>query len=147
MTTVIQFGRPQPPEPPKDDAPELIWVCRCGCKTFKLYADGHTECAGCGHHGAGPEDALWRSKLPDPPPNPQPEEPDGDNTISIQNLATSGAALQHVLRKADPEETSIVIILQTDGGVSIWGGIDGDEQDGWFDRRIAVAKKLLISKA
>lgn len=144
--SVIEFGRSNKPPEPKEPE-QLIWICaHCGCKTFKLYSDGMTECASCEHQGEDPADGEWRRRLAPLPTTPPPAEDPKALSLAITSMESSAAALQRTLRKADADRTALVILMHNDGGVSTWGEVVGPEQEAWFDRRIAEARQMLIPR-
>lgn len=107
--------------------------------THYVRANAAIECAQCGRIATGVDDG-WRLNLPATPAAPV--EPE-DGGLKVTDFNHSGAALRRVLDKADADKTSVVIVLQSDGAVSAWGCIDGDDQSDWFDRRIGMAKSML----
>lgn len=135
--SVVPFRPPSPPE-----AELMVWACNCGCLTFRLLSDGTTECAHC-KNISNPYDGRWFEALPEPDPIAE-TVPDG--AVVVTSLRTSGAALKNVLGKAEAERTAAVIIIQNDGGLSVWSqDFDSPETAAWFDRQLASARDMALT--
>lgn len=130
MSNVVSIHKREP----------LVWVCNCGCTTFKLYEGGMTECASCGIEGA--EGGEWVHELPEPPMVAKERLPD----TKVLSFADSPAsALRTFLSRADAETMVAAIFIHTNGRVRTWGGVDTKDRVRWLQRRLKDAKELLTS--
>ncbi len=125
---------------PKPKDSEYIWRCECGCLSWTLIGDGSAQCMQC---KAAPSNinGSWRKPLPDPSPSDGHAEP---KDVELVDMATSGANLSRTLSRATVEETAVVMVFQSHGGISTWGCVEGQEQIDWLDGRIASARKLVV---
>jgi hypothetical protein len=125
---------------PRRDADKIVWRCDCGCLTHFIRADDEVECAQCGTlaNGSGGE---WRRNLPDVPAIIG-EVESGD--VQVTDLNSADAAIKRVLRKVDADQMFALIVVNTDGSLSVWGRtLKTDDQRDWFDRKMADAKAFL----
>lgn len=139
--SVVKF-----PEPPTSNG-DLIWVCKCGCSSFELFADGRTQCCYCNEYSTGADDTNWREALPNTPAvrNPAPD----NGIVKVTRIGSSNSALKDVCDTATTDTTVCVIIVQNSGLVRTWGSEAWyvSPEVAWLDERIASARRMLISVA
>jgi hypothetical protein len=129
MGEVVGFKRPA-------DESRLVWVCNCGCTTFRLFADGHAECAGCETTANGePED--WRERLPATPAEPLQVEPDG---FAVKDIGDADVFLKRQAK--DAGRIASVVILHDDALISSWQRSDADPD--WIKTQLDHAKTRLV---
>lgn len=116
----------------------LVWVCKCGCSTFRLYEGGAVECASCGV--IGPEGGEWINEVPEPPMVAR-QQPIETKVISI--AGNDEQALNSMLVHADAKTMVAAIFIYTNNRVRVWGGIDDNKRIRWLARRLKDARELL----
>lgn len=114
----------------------LIWVCSCGCTTFRLFADGYAECAGCEERARG-EPEGWRERLPPEPAEPIQVEPDA---FAVKSIDDADVFLKRTANNA--ADIATVIILRADGTIATWQR--GDAVRGWIVEQLDHAKTRLV---
>ena len=139
MADIVAF----PSAVTEQDDTSTVWTCRCGCMSFWARADGELQCCQCDGVVSGADFGAWRKHLPAVPA--EPGQTSDDNVI-VTDLNSSPAALQRVLGKAGPS-TVAVIVLQEDGTLTAWGGVDAGDQEKWLKRMLRRARKMLMRQA
>lgn len=139
---VVQFQpkRSDPPPPPPQEVP--IWTCiDCGCMTFFLRADAHTECAHCHRLGSDAGDGEWRRRLPSVPA----EIPQVDPSFSAITNLSSPAIARKAWHKRASIDPVVLGAVHRDGTVSMWTeGVSTDEQHDWLACRLDRLKALIL---
>lgn len=138
MSEVIKFPGTEPED-------QLVWVCRCGCQSFILYADGRTECCNCEKISNDIDDAGWFRDKP-PAPDDPPELPK-EGVTNVVRIGGSMEALDRVIGRIEENRTAFVIVCQKDGVASTWKSDEFDRQDcgtWWLDQQLAVSRKMLL---
>lgn len=121
---------------------DLVWVCNCGCQTFRLRADGESECAACETLSAG-ETGGWRRRLPDPTFGA--DMPTTEGATSCTSLGSADAAIKRVLRKADPDNLAALATIHSDGRISTWSmDTDTRSRKAWLRKRMRTAYRLMV---
>lgn len=127
MSNIVEMPRREP----------LIWVCKCGCSTFKLYDSDEVECAQCGV--ISPAEAEW---VKDPTPK-NPAAP-----ASIERVIAVASSVEMTLRrllKDDPNKLVVLIAIEGSGKTITWADdCDTPERIAWLDRQLASARKMLV---
>jgi hypothetical protein len=140
--TVIPFTGPGNDNKPD---PNIIWVCRCGCMSFSLLADGRTECCHCNTiSNDADQDGDWRKRKPPTPDEPKDMPPEGE--FKVTRSGNSNAALRNVVSSAKVDDTSFVIVVQNDDVIRCWRSADfqdGDEVHR-VDDRLMMARSLIL---
>lgn len=129
MTNVVSLHNREP----------LVWVCRCGCSTFKLYEGGVSECANCNKQSA--DGGEWVNELPEPEGPVRDVLPD-TKIISLTD-ASPAAALRGMLNRVDADALTALIAIESNGRVRTWGGVDTEDRREWLDERLEDARGLL----
>lgn len=125
---VVQF-------PPPD---QLIYVCDCGCQSFRLYPSAAVECANCGLSHTVP-DAVgeWLKQLPDLPETITRTDA---GTITVKALRTPDFARAQVLRDlndwAKSGELELIVGYRTDGNGKNWSNVQTQDQKEWVLRKL-----------
>ncbi|TPM89854.1 hypothetical protein [Mesorhizobium sp. B2-1-3A] len=127
MSNVISFTKPEP----------CIWVCDCGCSTFKVYGDQHLECAQCGVTASA--EGEWVRE-------PVPEQARGPERVEQVTTMTSSAdwTLRKLL-KGTASPLVLVLAVEESGKATLWGAdYKTPDQIGWLDRQFALARQILV---
>jgi len=127
VSDVVSFPRRQP----------LIWICECGCSTFKVFDDQHIECAQC--KATASAIGEWvKEPVPANPATP----------ARVDRVLIASDAPQLVLRrllKEKPEDLAVIIAMRQDGDLITFADpIEGEARVAWFDRKMAEVRRLLI---
>lgn len=128
MDNVVSF-------PPAEDK-RLLWVCLCGCTTFRLFSDGHAECASCEDIANGEPDG-WRERLPRVPADPELASVD---SFAVKNIDDADVFLKRQARS--PADIAAVVVLHSTAQISSWQR--GDADVGWIRDQLDHAKTRLI---
>lgn len=134
MSEVINFPKSEEPK-----AEPLIWTCECGNTTFLCYDDGEMYCAACNDlstHTSGD----WIKSFAEP--HSEPREAKTNGTVVNFN-GDSDAAMKRIISRIDKADTLGVVVIQRNGRIATWGGIDQEDRLGWLDRRLSEAYDLL----
>lgn len=120
---------------------DYIWVCGCGCSTFKIRGDGELECASCYTNPEPDENSGWFDRIAD----------DGDRDEEPTQIRTGNddnGDFGERLIKTDAAKPDVTWIMfgRDNGGVSVWfkHEFDGEEHFNWLDERITVGRNLLM---
>lgn len=121
---------------PKSD--KVIYVCNCGCQSFRLYPSAAVECANCGSPHAVPNAVgEWVKQLPELPPTIT--GTDG-GTMSIKALGSVDFARAMVLRTlndwAKAGKLGMIAGYHHDGTGKIWTDVTTQSQKDWVLRRL-----------
>ncbi|TPJ70469.1 hypothetical protein [Mesorhizobium sp. B2-6-7] len=126
MSNVISLPKREP----------AIWVCGCGCSTFKVYDDQHLECAQCGIIPSA--QGQWVT-APVPETLSKPEH--------IEHVTTVSSAADWTLRKllkGTVTPLALVLAIEESGKSTLWGSdCDTPERVAWLDRQFANARLML----
>lgn len=120
---------------------DYIWVCGCGCSTFKIRGDGELECASCYKNPEPDDNSGWFNRIVD----------DGDREeepiqIRIGNDDTGDFSERLIKTDAAKPDATWIMFGRDDGSVSAWfkHEFDGEEHFQWLDERITVGRNLLM---
>lgn len=129
----------EPPEPPTDQ--KVLWVCSCGNTTFHLRPDLVCECAHC-HTiiSAGEPIGAWKIEAQPPIPREVPQDSLGSVVVDMND---NGATLRRVLKWLEEADLSVIIAIEHSGSIKTYGGIDGEQQAAWLERRLERARTML----
>ncbi len=110
---------------------KLVWVCRCGCKTFYLMDDGSADCANCAASSNTLEDVppgVWVNQLPDAPND---TEVNDGGTYIIRDLGTVDLAIQrsisHITKAQKSGTLEFVASYDRTGFGQHWFAITDEE--------------------
>lgn len=117
------------------EKPDVIFVCTCGCSTWRLLDSGAIECAACDSRGT--DFGSWYTKKPDVPPRD--ETPFSD----VQGNGSIEFARARLERMAGDADVKLIAIARKDGSVHLWTDADGRKQVKWALRRLKTAAGLL----
>lgn len=112
-----------------------IWVCVCGCSTFRFYGDGTSECAGCdlALDGAG----SWYEFRPD----------GGYRTDTIRSVVHGNGSIsfarERLRRAVLSDDVRMLVAARADGTLSTWFGCESEKQRRWMKRRMKEAMRIL----
>lgn len=116
---IVQFPPPagsEPQEPP-------IWVCRCGCQSWRLQSDGAIECCNCLSVGMD-HGCEWRNRLP----VAEPTDKTTAGTTIITAMGDAAFARNAVFRTIEQwhknNEALIIAAYNLEGGSKYWTGIE-----------------------
>lgn len=130
---IVQLRPTEPTEP-------RIWTCHCGCRTFELYEDGHTECALCGQTTIDENDGWAKIK-----------KAATDATVdtpvrNVDQFDTADFAKASILKSIDNDTVAIVVIWPTGyiRGWSVFSNYDTPERKDWVKHTLSSAATLLI---
>jgi CDGSH-type Zn-finger protein len=115
----------------------LIWVCTCGCSTFRFFSNGTHECASCGIISDAGE---WMAEKPAAPVTPRETERE---TRVISFAGSPQQAMREMLRKGLDENILALVAIGEDSRVRTWGGVDTKKRSAWLGRRLKEARELL----
>lgn len=105
---------------------QFVWICGCGCQSFRLLSDGAIECCQCENQCNAHSE--WRRDLPDPPDE---VERDTSGTIIHTALGVPELARRRVLKTLDEwardDELLMVAAYHKDGTGKHWLGIETQE--------------------
>jgi hypothetical protein len=125
MSEVIQL-------PP---APEVIWVCGCGCSTFDLMGDGTARCAVCSRQTPY-EQGGWHA----------PEAAstwNGDEPVrTVRGNNGTEFARRRVTQLSAAEDAIAIIVIREDGTLHTWSSIETSDQRSWLKRQMVRAYRL-----
>lgn len=120
---------------PFKPADPLIWVCRCGCQSWRLQSDGQIECCNClniscDHHGD------WITHLPEPVPTDQTTA----GTLIVKAMGNAGFARNGVVRTIEQlhkdDKISLLSVYDTDGYGKHWTNIETQEDKDFCLRKL-----------
>jgi hypothetical protein len=142
MTNVVQFPAASP----------LVYVCSCGCQSFRIYASGMIECANCGEdhqrHADGTPVGGWVKTLPDTPDVAAIERDEG-GTIVVKATGAADFASASVLQKLTKwtKRGSIAALFgfDNDGSGSHWTDVCTEDQKQWVLRKLRELNQLHIT--
>ncbi|QWY83119.1 hypothetical protein [Rhizobium phage RHph_X2_24] len=99
---------------------DTVWVCRCGCNTFRYHAVHMLECANCGNRST--EQGEWRNSLPAPPETEPTETIAGTNTVVNYGAAyfASAAIVREVTAWHKSDKLEIIYGAHADGRTRHW---------------------------
>ena len=115
----------------------LVWVCHCGCSTFRFFSNGAQECASCGTVSDGGE---WMAEKPEAPVVPRETERE---TRVISFAGSPQQAMREMLRKGRDENILALVAIGEDSRIRTWGGVDTKKRSAWLGRRLKEARELL----
>lgn len=122
-------------------ATDVIWVCDCGCSTFRLVSDGTAECANCAAIVTG-ADGSWFSEIADAPMCDDDRVPfkdvQGNNSVEFARARMS--------RLANDADMAAIVLVRDGGTIHAWFSAETDEQVDWTRRRLADASDLIGRK-
>ncbi|MGI3168410.1 hypothetical protein ACRARG_04610 [Pseudooceanicola sp. C21-150M6] len=115
-----------------------VWVCNCGCSSFRLFSDGVAECCHCCSPVSGATDG-WQSETKDAGVrgNASPEK------TSIEFNSNADFALYHIRKRVSADDVALIIVAAEDSRTSIWAQAQNMAQKKWTEDRIADAVGLL----
>ena len=113
---------------------DRIWVCLCGCSTFKLIEDGSMECSACGNWS---RDGSWYEDKPAGGAGA------GAAFSDVQGNGSVEFARAHMRRMASDPEMQMVAVARPDGSVSAWFNVGSEDERKWMHRRLDDIRGLL----
>lgn len=120
---------------PFKPADPLIFVCGCGCQSFRIQSNDTFECCNCHDVKASGE---WVKHLPDVPN--EPPERDSGGTLAVTAIGNKEFAMRRVIRQiedwAKSEELAALSAFTKDGSGKHWFDVETEEQKQWILRRI-----------
>ena len=140
MSDVVQFPGAAKAAP---EAKDRIWTCAlCGCQTFYLYEDGHTECGICGHHGYDASGG-WAEQV----------KPSADFNNEMPKRAnapygTADLARAAVLKAVDDQACALTVIWPT-GRIKVWSVFNhrtNQDQKDWLHIAMRNAASLALGE-
>lgn len=123
---IITLKRPDP----------RIWICPCGCSTFRLIETGEAECAACDrradHDGGG-----WHEH-----PSSQTTPVDTPFDI-VQGNGSIEFAKARARKRAQEPDAALIAVAREDGTLTIWSAAETPKQLKWAKRQLRKLAALL----
>ena len=129
MGNVVRFSAKEP----------LIWVCNCGCSTFELLDSGIASCAACGSV-ADVDGSGWSSWTA------VSRHSEDEAFTDIQGNGSVEFAKRRVARLAQDDDVSVLVVIRSDGGLTVWSAAETQDQIEWVKRKISQASNLIGRK-
>lgn len=130
----------------RDDR-RLVWVCRdCGCTSHYLYANGQTECVGCGLGSTDADENGWRERLPAAPETALPLP---DEAYKVVPLAPPVTFLKRRLKEEDAEDITIAVIGYKGGNTATYWDHHGEktpESEAFVTKLLDSARRRILGK-
>lgn len=156
MSKISQFPPPKTlnqsdpiPAAPLEDNP-LVFVCRCGNRTWFLREDGFPECANCGQCilADHPELGNWYRHIPMRDQAEAPLEPQANEVVRMYD---EQAVQRRIISQLERHWKLLAahIAIYDDGRVTAWCRdtmTDPTIKD-WYERRLEDAKRLVLEYA
>ncbi|MCB5411784.1 hypothetical protein [Pseudogemmobacter faecipullorum] len=119
-----------------------LWICACGCSTFRLLSDGTAVCAACDkdHEGIG---SGWLDRSQDKVTAHKPDETFED----VQGNGSVEFARQRVAQRAKEPSVALIVVARDCGGISAWSAAETDEQIAWAESKLQQAAALIVRKS
>jgi len=125
---VIPLRQPEP----------TIWVCNCGCATFKVYSDQSIVCAQCAARGP---DGEW---VIEPPPV-APRAPKHVERVVTDLKKSWRLVLNDALRDYVNDPLAFILLMAESGAFVTWADeCDTPERIAWLDRQFARARAMIV---
>lgn len=123
---IIALKRPDP----------RIWICPCGCSTFRLIETGEAECAACDRRADG-ERGGWDT-------HPSNQTTSVENPFDIvQGNGSVEFAKARAARRAQEPDAALIAVAREDGTVTIWSAAENPKQIKWAKRQLRKLSGLL----
>lgn len=119
---------------PFKPADPLIWICNCGCQSYRILSNDTFECCNCHDIKASGE---WVKHLP-----PVPSDPTRDDagTLSVTALGVPELAMRRVMKQIEDwiksDQLAILASYSKEDGGKHWFNITDAEQKAWALRRV-----------
>ena len=130
--SVVQF--------PSVCAAEKIWVCGCGCSTFKISGRLEVICASCG--GAtesGVELGSWYEVAKDAPLRGPDDLPRAD----IEGNGSEEFWRARIANIASDDDVALAVIVKKNDSLHVFGLISTAPQLKWGNRKLREAMKIM----
>ena len=117
-----------------------IWVCDCGCSTFKLREDGSAICAHCDKQSSEAADGAWYAPIKDDPDRNE------DLAAPFEDIQGNGSvefARRRLAKLATDDDVTVLAIVKSDGRVHAWSEVETPEQVDWVKDRLDAAHGLI----
>lgn len=115
--------------------PDTIFVCQCGCSTWRLLNDATVECAACENRSMSA--AAWYEEKPKAP------EFDGEPFVDIQGNGSVEFARSRLQRMAADPDLSLIVLVRENGTIHMWSNAETKKRIKWTVQRLKQAADLL----
>ena len=115
--------------------PDVIFVCNCGCSTWRLLQDGAIECAACDNRST--TTGSWYTV------QPEAKEFGGEPFCDVQGNGSIQFARSRVERMSGDADVRMIAIARANGSVHLWSDAETKKQVKWTVRRFKEAADLL----
>ena len=115
--------------------PDVIFVCNCGCSTWRLLQDGAIECAACDNRST--TTGSWYTV------QPEAKEFGGEPFVDIQGNGSVEFARSRLQRMATDPDLSLILLARGNGAIHMWSSAETKKQVKWTLRRFKEAVDLL----
>lgn len=123
---IITLKRPEP----------RIWICPCGCSTFRLIEGGEAECAACDQR-ADHEAGGWDTH---PADQTSPVETPFD---IVQGNGSVAFAQARARKRAQEPDATLIAVARADGTATIWTAAETPKQIKWAKRQLRKLAALI----
>lgn len=121
---------------PTREPEELIFICNCGCRTFRIMSTGFVECSSC--------EVRMSDEVTGYRPEVVTEVSEPSDVHQRHELPDDSLAFRRIAYGASPDNTAAIIVMRLDGSVSAWSqGYDRPETKNWFQKRVDGLMELL----
>lgn len=114
-----------------------IWVCDCGCSTFRVREDGEIECAACNVVSASDIPGAWFDARKGA------ADRDGETTEIVQGNGSVEFVRARLKRLAASDDAALIAVALRDGRVSLWAGAETDDEVKWSKERLEQCIEML----
>jgi len=150
MTDIVDFTAAKEKARKEAEAPTIVFICGCECRTFELYADGRVECSNCGDikhpHPNCPNsiNGEWRNSLPVEVPDKADAKDDAGTVSSVQFNVPEAAKSNTVKKITDGvKDLRLVFGAFADGSTTLWTDVNDGEQREWCIRKLGILMTAL----
>ncbi len=127
----------------KRDENKLILVCRCGCRSWTIYADGGLACCSCGL-GASADGKVWLQEVD----TENLEIKDNVNfSTNVVEYRNDKLAVKSLIDSVDYSQLNTIVAFQNDGHIQHWTNLKTDEQFEWLKKSFDEAYRIERQKS
>lgn len=113
----------------------IVFVCACGCQSFRMHRNGVMECANCNQTEFDADSGRWLEKVSDIEIDPNAPTTGEVGAVDVKLLGNPEFARRSVIRNVEKwnksNELALIVCYNVNGGGSHWFGIETAEQKQW----------------